>query len=162
MNEIVVGVDLSPSAREAMTWAAEQARSTGKTLRAIHAVNLSPTFNMALGMGSVSVPMADAETNNAYCKAVAAVYDSVQPESGWQLKFLIGEAGSVLVAESVGAALLVVGTKEHVGMGRLISGSVSHYCISHAECPIVAVPARRDREADQDHDQIAAAKPAPA
>ena len=161
MNEIVVGVALSPSARAAMMWAAEQARATGKTLRAIHAVDLSPTFNMALGMGSVSVPMADSEMNNAYCKAVAAVYDSVQPESGWQLKFLIGEAGPVLVAESVGAALLVVGTKEHVGIGRLISGSVSHYCISHAECPVVAVPARPGRKADQDHDLIPPETPAP-
>jgi nucleotide-binding universal stress UspA family protein len=100
--------------------------------------------------------------NNAYCKAVTAVYDAIQPESDWQLKFLIGEAGAVLVAESVGAAMLVVGTREHVGIGRLISGSVSHYCLSHAECPVVAVPARSGREADQDHDQIPADTLAPA
>jgi hypothetical protein len=39
------------------------------------------------------------------------------------------------------AALSVVGTREHVGLGRLLSGSVSHYCLSHALCPIVAAPA---------------------
>jgi nucleotide-binding universal stress UspA family protein len=160
MNEIVVGVDLSPSARAAVIWAAEQARASGKTLRAIHAVDFSPPFNMALGMGSVSVPMADFEMNTVYCKAVAAVYDSVQPEFGWQLQFLCGQAGPILVAESVGAALLVVGTKEHVGIGRLISGSVSHYCLSHAECPVVAVAAPRDRDTDQDH--VAVDTPAPA
>ena len=37
--------------------------------------------------------------------------------------------------------LLVVGTREHVGLGRLLTSSVSHYCLSHALCPVVAVPA---------------------
>ena len=36
--------------------------------------------------------------------------------------------------------LLVVGTKEHSGLRRAVSGSVSHYCLSHAEVPVVAVP----------------------
>ena len=45
-------------------------------------------------------------------------------------------AGPVLVAESVGEALLVVGTRELVGIGRLVSGSVSHHCVSHAQCPV--------------------------
>jgi hypothetical protein len=35
MNEIVVGVDLSQSARAAVTWAAGQARATGQTLQAV-------------------------------------------------------------------------------------------------------------------------------
>ena len=34
----------------------------------------------------------------------------------------------------------MVGTREHVGLGRLLTGSVSHYCLSHAGCPVVAVP----------------------
>jgi hypothetical protein len=57
--------------------------------------------------------------------------------------------GLVLAAESAGAALLVVGTKEHVGIGRLVRGSVSHYSLSHARCPVVAVPAVRDHDADK-------------
>ena len=39
------------------------------------------------------------------------------------------------------AKLVVVGTREHVGLDRLLAGSVSHYCLSHAACPVVAVPA---------------------
>jgi hypothetical protein len=67
------------------------------------------------------------------------------------------------VAESVGAALLVVGTQEHAGIGRLVSGSVSHYCLSHAQCPVVAVPAVRGHGAKKDHDHHEAADtPAPA
>jgi Universal stress protein family len=55
--------------------------------------------------------------------------------------FVTGYAGEVLVARSRDAQLLVVGTREYAGLGRLLVGSVSHYCLSHASCPVVAVPA---------------------
>ena len=51
MNEIVVGIDLSPSARAALGWAAEQSGATGQNLLAVHAVDVSPTFTLELGMG---------------------------------------------------------------------------------------------------------------
>jgi nucleotide-binding universal stress UspA family protein len=154
MSEIVVGLDLSRSARAALDWAAEQARATGRTLRAVDVISASATYSMALG--GVAVPIEPSEMDAPHREAVAAVFDSVQPELGWRLKFFSGEAGPILVAESVGAALLVVGTKEHVGIGRLISGSVSHYCLSHARCPVVAVPAARDRGAQKDDQNHAA------
>ena len=28
-----------------------------------------------------------------------------------------------------------------MGLGRLIAGSVAHYCVSHSTCPVVVVPA---------------------
>jgi nucleotide-binding universal stress UspA family protein len=157
MTEIVVGLDLSPSARAALDWAAEQARATGQTLRAVHVISASSTYSLALG--GVAVPIEPSEMDSSHGEAVAAVFDSVQPELGWRLKFFSGEVGPILVAESVGAALLVVGTKEHVGIGRLISGSVSHYCLSHANCPVVALPAARVHDAKKDHDHAAAVSP---
>jgi nucleotide-binding universal stress UspA family protein len=99
------------------------------------------------------VPIDASAMDEVYRGAIQAVFDSVQPDPGWRLSFS-GEPGPVLVAES-GAALLVVGTRGHVGIGRLLSGSVSHYCLSHADCPVVAVPAR-DHGADKDHDHAAA------
>jgi hypothetical protein len=51
MNEIVVGVDLSRSTYAAITWAADQARATGRTFRAVNAVDVSPDFNLELGTG---------------------------------------------------------------------------------------------------------------
>src|SRR5687767_3076255 len=101
MNEIVVGVDLSPSARAALSWAAEYARAIGQSLRAVHAVDVSPGFNMAVGMGAVAVPMHAAAMDTAYRDAMTAVFDSVQPEPGWRLEFYYGAPGPVLVAESV-------------------------------------------------------------
>ena len=57
------------------------------------------------------------------------------------IQFAQGEVGPVLVHQAEHAALLIVGTREHVGLGRLLAGSVSHFCLSHALCPVVAVPA---------------------
>jgi nucleotide-binding universal stress UspA family protein len=158
VNEIVVGIDPSPSARAALGWAAEQARATGRSLLAVHAVDVSPAFNLELGMGRVAVPMEASAMDGAYRGAIEAVFDSVGPEPGWRLSFFSGEPGPVLVAESVGAALLVVGTRAHVGIGRLLSGSVSHYCLSHAGCPVVAVPAH-DHSVDKNQDHAAADTP---
>ena len=45
-NEIVVGFDVSPSARAALEWAAQQARSTGWNLRALHVVDWASVDNM--------------------------------------------------------------------------------------------------------------------
>jgi nucleotide-binding universal stress UspA family protein len=153
INEIVVGVDLSPPAGAALAWAAKQARATGQTLRAVHAVDVSPAFNMELGMGAAAVPVDAAAMDPAYRDPIAAIFEAIRPEPNWHLRFSSGEPGPVLVAESDGAGLLVVGTKEHVGIGRLVSGSVSHYCISRAQRPVVAVPAVRDGSGATDHDQ---------
>jgi nucleotide-binding universal stress UspA family protein len=161
VSDIVVGLDLSPSARAALKWAAEQARATGQILRAINAVDVSPAFNIALGMGGVAVPLEPSAMDAQYRKAVASVFDSVQPGLGWRLQFFSGEAAPVLVTESVGASLLVVGTKEHVGIGRLVSGSVSHYCLNHAQCPVVAVPDTSDHTTDKPHDHAAVDANAP-
>jgi hypothetical protein len=76
----------------------------------------------------------------AYRNTVTAMWE-MQPESGWRLEFYnAGDPGRVLVAESAHAVLLVIGTREHVGWGRILNGSISHYCLSHAMCPVVAVP----------------------
>ena len=56
-------------------------------------------------------------------------------------EFAEGHPGRVLVQRSRNASLLVMGTQELVGLGRMLMGSVSHHCLSHASCSVVAVPA---------------------
>jgi nucleotide-binding universal stress UspA family protein len=55
---------------------------------------------------------------------------------------------------------LVVGTREHVGLERLVTGSVSHYRLSHAECPVAAVPPSTGPETTRQSSPVAAGQPA--
>jgi nucleotide-binding universal stress UspA family protein len=140
MNNILVGLDLSPSGRTALRWAADQARLTGRTLVAISGVPV-PASLAAVGIIGRPESVMDESTIDApYREAVGAVWDSVLPEPDWTLEFVLDDPGRALVARSAEAALLVVGTREHVGLARLVSGSVSRYCLNHAHCPTVIVP----------------------
>ena len=141
MSEIVVGLDVSPASHAALAWAANQARTTGAELRAVHAL-LVPAAMLA-SVDWLSVPTSTVGADKAeaaYRNAVTAMWEMVQPEPSWRLEFYNADAGRLLIAESTHAALLVIGTREHVGWGRILNGSISHFCLSHAICPVVAVP----------------------
>ena len=141
MSEIVVGLDVSPASLAALAWAANQAQLTGGDLRAVHA--LMVPVAMLAAVGQMSVPTSPAGLDgvtDAYRDAVTAVWKTVQPEPNWRLEFYNADPGRLLAIESKHAALLVIGTREHVGWGRILNGSVSHYCLNHATCPVVAVP----------------------
>jgi nucleotide-binding universal stress UspA family protein len=141
-SEIVVGLNNSPSGKAALNWAAEQARSLGAGLRAVH------VLDWPHGLSSIGFPapmnymnVRREEIEDSYREAIAVVFAEVSPLSNWILQFASGDVGHILVEQSQDAQLLVVGTREHAGLRRLLSGSVSHYCLSHAVCPVVAVPA---------------------
>src|SRR5512133_1167412 len=42
-----------------------------------------------------------------------------------------------MVGQSKDAKLLVLDARGHRGLERLLVGSVGHYCLSHAFCPVV-------------------------
>lgn len=139
-NDIVVGVDESAASTAALRWAAEQATLTGRRLRAVHAWSL-PSADELSGASLREVSSADARA-----RATRWLEDALRPDHTAAqplLSVVEGQPGPVLVEASRTAGLLVVGTHEHTGLRRLVSGSVSHYCISHAEVPVVAVPASR-------------------
>jgi nucleotide-binding universal stress UspA family protein len=122
-NEIVVGLGDSPASKHALQWAAQHAKSTDTVLRAVH------VFTTKL--------------EDTHRQAITAVFGAVSPRPNWVLEFMSGYTGEVLVRQSKDAQLLVVGTREH---GQRLVGSVCHYCVSHAVCPVVAVPS-----IDHDH-----------
>lgn len=138
---IVVGLDESRSARAALRWASDYARRSGLALRAVHALSWpfgvrSPGLDI-----EAERPLSFDEVDALYRANITAVFDEIDPRPDWLIQFARGDAGPILVRQSRNASLLVIGTPEHVGLGRLIAGSVGHYCLSHPTCPLVAVPA---------------------
>ena len=138
-NDIVVGLDDGPSAAAALRWAATQCRLTGQDLRVVHAWQLS-TFEETVS----SAGLADVASADARARATSWVHDTLGGGASlvrWSLVIEQGPPGQVLVSAADGGLLLVVGTHEHTGLRRAVHGSVSHYCLSHASVPVVAVPA---------------------
>ncbi len=127
-QSIVVGLDESPSSRAALAWAARHATLTRSVVRAVH------VLDWPYGLDQVEFALLETV-------GLLLTHDEIDPRPDWLIQFAQGEPGRVLVRQARNAQLLVVGTREHVGLGRLLAGSISHYCLSHAPCPVVAVPA---------------------
>ncbi len=143
--EIVVGLDDSAASRAALRWAAEQSQLTGLPLRVVHTWQMT-----ALAAGAITSGAGEyweTAASDARASANRWVLDTLGGDAAdvrWTLDIVEGAPGAVLVARSAGARLLVLGTREHIGLRRAVLGSVSHYCLSHAAPPVVAVPATED------------------
>jgi nucleotide-binding universal stress UspA family protein len=131
-----------------MRWAADYARRTGLVLRAVHAISWPFGALTVDGETLLLVDLPPAAAERAYRHGITRLFDKVQRRPDWILQFARGDAGPVLVEQSRHSELLVVGCPEHVGLGRLVVGSVAHHCLTHAYCPVAAVPTRSVRRGD--------------
>jgi nucleotide-binding universal stress UspA family protein len=62
-----------------------------------------------------------------------------RPDADVHAATFVGSPGTVLVQESEGAALVVVGTRGHGDVAGLLLGSVASRVAAHARCPVVVV-----------------------
>jgi nucleotide-binding universal stress UspA family protein len=141
MNKIIVGLDESPASAAALRWAADYARLTGSSVHAIHAAEL-PYRPIIGGPNGVFALNNEFRLSDDYRHRIHQVWDEARPEPSWRLEIYLGEPGPILTEQSIDADLLVVGTHFHVGLGRVFPGSVSHYCLTHSQVPVIAVPAK--------------------
>jgi nucleotide-binding universal stress UspA family protein len=153
MERIVVGIDGSPAAADALEWAVGQARLTGAEVDAVYAWDPSPI--VAAGSPQADWrPLRHAAERRAakFVRGVVGRAEAVQVTP----KMMIGRPAEVLVAASAGADLLVVGSRGVAGLEGIEVGSVSHHCVAYAECPVVIVP----RDPLRKHDVIRDETPA--
>jgi nucleotide-binding universal stress UspA family protein len=137
--EIVVGLDRSLSARAAWDWASAYCRSGGDRLRAVHVYEWTRS-PLASARGPASASRRDSPSPDVIRDELEAMFTASKPDRDWQLDFLNGQVGEVLLEQARQARMLVIGTREHIGVNRVVHGSVSHFCINNANCPVVAVP----------------------
>ena len=139
-NCVIVGLDDSPTSRAAHRWAAAYAHATGKDLRAVHVLDWPIGLNASAIKSGTRLCLPKQEIAEPYWRGIHRVFDDTHSPHGSVLHFTQGDVGDVLVRLSTHADLLVVGTREPVRGRPYLAGSVSHYCISHASCPVVTVP----------------------
>jgi nucleotide-binding universal stress UspA family protein len=135
---VVVGVDDSPQSEAAVRWAAADAAATHAQLDLVHVWTLEPS-DMYGPTGEIRDAVLPDQRKRLVDMVTAAIGPSTGP-AAWTLDIVQGLPGPTLVRRARRAALLVVGTGEHAGVRRLVNGSVSHYCLSHAHGPVVAIP----------------------
>jgi nucleotide-binding universal stress UspA family protein len=139
---VVAGVDGSPDSRAAVDLAAWEADRRGLPLRLVHGVvppaAYGPTFSAARLSGT---ELAHARGLLDDTVAEVAVRYPRLPVTG--VAVVQGPAG-LLVDESRAARLLVLGSRGHGGLTRLLNGSVSGQVAAYAHAPVIVV-----RERDQ-------------
>ncbi|GAA0895976.1 universal stress protein [Pseudonocardia zijingensis] len=134
---IVVGIDGSPRALDAVRWAAAEAARRGAGLRLVTAVEGPDRPMLGFPVEAMLEPVGrDVED-------AAAVAAEVAPPVPLDRKVEVGHPVAVLVAESRRVELLVVGAS---GFGRIaaaLAGSVAIGAATHAACPVVVVRGER-------------------
>ena len=140
MGPVVVGIDGSDAAAEALRVAIAEARLRGTSVVAVHVWQL-PVGDFLAGFAP---PQAEIDELEASAGALLARTVSGADHAGVAVEPLLREsqaAGETLVAEAAarGAELLVVGSRGLGGLKGLLLGSVSAFCSRHAGCPVLVV-----------------------
>ena len=175
MAKIVVGVDASPGALQALAWAADEARLRLASLQVVHAYHAQalaaplyfpseeglPGQAMAAGARPPQEETTEAQEHQTrFQEAVrrqaedllAGLLDQVAGTvEGIDVRRSVVEdrnPAQALVELSADADLLVVGSRGRGGFSSLLLGSVSHATVLHALCPVVVIPSsNEDRKA---------------
>lgn len=141
IKRIVVGLDGSDGAAEALEWAISLAKMGVAEVVAVHAISVTGYTTDPLGMATI--PGIDDARN-----AAQALFEKewCQPLRDANVPHrMVAVDGSAAVAiKTVGdqedADLIVVGTRGRGGFAELLLGSVGHQLAHHAHRPLLVVP----------------------
>ncbi|MFJ6700151.1 universal stress protein [Streptomyces sp. NPDC091272] len=131
---VVVGVDGSANAQEAMMFAFEEAALSGARLKAV-AVRHQPSGRLAGVEGDDVENRTRAELSDATA-GCAEKYPQVEVD--YQVEY--GHVARALARTAAHARCLVVGSRGLGGFRGMFVGSVSHVLVHQAACPLIVVP----------------------
>ena len=131
----MVGIDGSPQATAALAWGIDEARLRGLGLRVVYAF---PALVSILGdTAHEYFPQVEKEATARFEQVLssAPAMDDLDVER----VMLPGNPAEVLVDESRGASMLVVGSSGQGGFRGMLLGSVSIHCVQQAHCPVLVI-----------------------
>lgn len=137
---IVAGYDGSPASDAAARWAAGTAQRLGRRVRMVHVMPwpvIRSTSATAAMVGRDVLGRAAERLLDKACRHLRAEY----PEVPIEAEVAIGDPVPILLRESTGALLLVLGSRGLGELRELTVGSVMTHLAAHAACPVVVVPA---------------------
>lgn len=136
-GRVVVGVDGSAGAMNALLYAVDEARRRGAALEVVTVAYWDnpgieftrPSHDELVGWGR---------------HLLADMCDKVGVDEGdppVEQVVVEGHPARGLLQQAQGAQVLVIGRRGHGTMRSVLLGSVSLRCVTHAVCPTVVVPA---------------------
>lgn len=141
IGRIVVGLDGSEGAAEALEWAISLAKTHSAEIVAVHAISVTGYTTDPLGMASIpgideARDAAQALFEKEWCQPLR---DASVPH---RMVAMDGNAAVAIktVADRENADLIVVGTRGRGGFTELLLGSVGHQLAHHAHRPLLVVP----------------------
>lgn len=165
MTKIVVGVDDSERAKDALSWAAAEARLRSSTLVVGH------VYDVVDGGAATSLRSAAASLSSSDPDVPAGIQAEIQAEAMMVQRWSQALARQVVEGAVTGvdlsdipveteviasnspakglidlaqdAELLVVGQRGRGGFTGLLLGSVAQQCLRHSPCPVVVVPVNK-------------------
>ncbi|GAB2813807.1 universal stress protein [Lentzea nigeriaca] len=140
---VVVGVDGSAAAQEALRWAIEDARRRGSRVDAVSAWH--PDYGIVIGPvpAEVGMRISPEAMRAAQQTVLDTAVQEIEGAEGVEIRRVLveGDPRTVLTEASKNAELLVVGSRGHGPLAEAVLGSVSSYCVHHASCPVVVLRA---------------------
>jgi nucleotide-binding universal stress UspA family protein len=136
---VVVGIDGSAEAAAALRFAVEEAALRDARLRIVCA--WEPSTSAYAGEAFAATPDVFLESEHHAEDLLRAALEQVP--AGDVAAEAVAEEGrpaTVLLEQSEGADLLVVGSRARGAAKRLLLGSVGHDLAHHTRCPLVIVP----------------------
>jgi nucleotide-binding universal stress UspA family protein len=144
-RNILVAVDGSADAQQALAQAIDLARSENARLTLFSAVTAPPSVAYVGVSGDVTANLireAEAEADAVLRTAVERVPDDVSVVS-----VLSGEPVRPALVSQIAAGehdLVVMGSRGRGALRSVLLGSVSHYVLNHSPVPVLIVHAERD------------------
>ena len=143
-KRVVVGIDGSGHAAEALEWALEFAKPLGAEIIAVFAIPPPNYLEFGAGYGA---PMLPPELDPVWRTEIQREFEEDWcrrlRDSGVAYRMVIedGRAASVIaaVADREGADLVVVGRRGRGSVAELVLGSVSHELTQHCKQPLVVI-----------------------
>lgn len=139
VNRIVVAVDGSPNASDAVHWAATFA-APGSTLECVTVWDATP---IAIGADQFSFPESSElaqERFEHHIESLARDVENRSPGVHLEGRFIEGRVRSALADVAAEADLLVMGARGRGAIGSALLGSVSSWLLHHLHEPMVIVP----------------------
>ena len=141
--KVLLAIDEDQCSEEAVNEVGSRRWEEGTVVRVLHAVGkfVPPAQELWHDAGG-DLDQARREIKNRSKQLTERAADWLR-ERGLTAETAVrdGESGPAVVEEAKewGADLVVVGSRGHTGLRRLLEGSVSRYVVDHAPCPVEVV-----------------------